>query len=212
MGRRCVTIRDRHPLAAVDVLQEVEHRCFAGDVHAHGRFVEHEHVGRAGQRPCQQHALLLAGREIAKQLPAKRLDAEQRQRVQRGPAICGAGAVKGASPRREPHLDDLERRDGHDDVDALALRHVADDRAGAPLHAPRKGCQEPEHRLEQRALAGAVRANDAQDLAAADGEREVVEERAPPVAEREMLPAQHPLSGVCRGHDRGRAADDHRPV
>ena len=52
--------QDRHAARAIQILEKREDGGLAGDVHAGRRFVQDEHVRLGGERPGQEHALLLA--------------------------------------------------------------------------------------------------------------------------------------------------------
>ena len=73
--------QDRHAVRAIEAAQELDDGSLAGDIHASGRFVEDEHVGLGRERSGEQHALLLAAGQGAKQVLTERVDADSSQRL-----------------------------------------------------------------------------------------------------------------------------------
>ena len=159
-------------------------------VHRGERLVQQQHAGIAGQRARHCDALLLAARELAR--PSLLETRDVRLREPR-PRLCIAFRGR---PVEERAGDVLERRQVR--KEPVVLRDVADGTlASRPVDAVRRvepdvvverdattaWPQQPGDRAQQRRLAAARRADDADDLAR--GEREVEVERRPVVAERD---------------------------
>ena len=93
----------------------------------------------------------------------------------------------------EPEPDEVAAAQDEVSVEHALLRHVADPVAAFPrrasLHHDAAGArlEQPEQDPDQRCLAGAVRAEDGEELAALELEVEPVEERALAEPEREVL-------------------------
>ena len=115
-----------HAALSAQLSQEVDNGGLAADVHADGRLVEDEQFGLGRKRPRQQHALLLARGQVAKQLPAERFDPEPRPRASRRFAFGMADSPEHVGPGTWPHQDDFERSDRNDAFDSVALREITD--------------------------------------------------------------------------------------
>src|SRR5438128_2493488 len=104
---------------------------------------------------------------------------------------CGAEAPEAPATSVEPEPDEVAAAQDEVSVEHALLRHVADPVAAFPrrasLHhdAARARLEQPEQDPDQRCLAGAVRAEDGEELAALELEVEPVEERALAEPERE---------------------------
>ena len=94
--------------------------------------------------------------------------------------------MKASSP---PHEDGLLHRDREVPAERRELRHVSHRRArlrgpaAEDAHLATRRLQEPEEELERGGLAAAVGADDAQELALADGQVDAFEDRGAVVAE-----------------------------
>ena len=145
-----------------------------------GRLVEDEQGGIVDEGAREEDALRLAAAELDEFLVDQPRAADALEHLD------GPGALGLAHPERplaaDGGDDEVDRARRERSVEALALRHVAHrtvrlvhrlaehlDGAGARL-------DEPEHRLEEGALAGAVRAAEADELPLGDPERDVVED------------------------------------
>jgi hypothetical protein len=129
------------------------------DVQVVGRLVEQQQVAALLQRQRQVQPVALAAGEHARLLLLVRaLEAEAETYAREGISTCRPGCSR-ARPRRPPRR--LLRVDAAAVlVDVAELDRLADlDLAGVRL-------LEPDDRLEQRRLAGAVRADDADDAVA----------------------------------------------
>ena len=163
-GRQVVGRRDDR-LAAVRLgLEEVHQELLGRRVDAGHRLVEEEQVRLRGERPGEEHAPSLAAREPPDLRPQVGRHADLRQRVADGAAVVGARPADRPEPREAAHHHHVLDRDREPPVDELGLGHVRDaaclaaGRRPEDLDPPRPRLQEPGHQLEQRALAGAVRA------------------------------------------------------
>ena len=138
--------------------------------------------GRREQGAGDEHALLLAARELADVAVGQLVDARA-ARAPRRPRRARRALAHGSS-RRCVRAMSTHSRDGHREapVDRLDLRHVADAqprRAGRPCPALGAACRVIS--AQQRRLARARRPDDADELARADarGRRRRAPGRAP---------------------------------
>ena len=144
-----------------DVAHEREHLFAPLRVHAVGRLVEQQQIGIVHQRLRQLDALLHAGRIGLDVAVARFSEADVVQHLVR--------ALHGVGRRQAGQLGAIgDERDGrHAGNLRVVLRHVADARADLERRhgdveiehadAAAVGLDEAEQRLEHRALAGAVR-------------------------------------------------------
>ena len=177
--------------------------------------------GRADQRPRERHPLLdrrRAGcpgsRSAASATPrsssAASASARSRRssRSERG-SPSSAEATPGAGLALGPDHHVLDRRQPGEQADAL--QRAGDPEPGelvranpvqhglAEPHAAGVGAHEAADDVEQRRLARAVGADDADDLAGRDRQRDVVERRQAAEAHRETVHPQHLRRFVARG-------------
>src|SRR5581483_155489 len=203
-GLRQVVRRDDDGLALVAQRPEqVQQQCLGGRVHARERLVEQQHRAALRQRARQEDALLLAAGQLA-DLGAPLVGHSQPlERGERHLAVAPARAAEQPQVRLAPEQHHLLDRDREAPVDLAALRRVGDARPRRAVEGPaveRDGAaqarHEAKHRLEQRALARAVRPEQPDDLAAGARQRGVVERDPPVVGDRQVLDDQlgHPRS------------------
>ena len=155
-------------------------------VDAGRRLVHEQEVGLAEHRARDEDALLLAAGQLPDVAVAQVLDVQPREHLADG------GALGGARPRQPATVDAGHEHallDGHREapVDRLDLRHVGHPQALAARDAAADRLDAPGDRAQQRRLAAARRADDADELALADDEVDVDE---------------HVLGGVAAGHAR----------
>ena len=126
-------------------------------VDAAHRLVEHQHVGRADQRACEQHPLQLAAGEI-------------RQLAIADPAGADVGehALDLLVLGPPPELHEARDVDRDGAVELEALRHVADDETRLAHGLALVRALEPQQHPHQRGLAGPVGADQRHDLARRD--------------------------------------------
>ena len=74
---------NRHVAGSIQLSKKVHRHRFAGHIHARGWLIQYEHVRFGGQCARQHHALPLTRGEVPKQVAAKGLDSEKRQRAVR---------------------------------------------------------------------------------------------------------------------------------
>ena len=136
------------------------------DVHRRGRLVEHEQRRVADEREREADALRLAAGELLRAPAGDRLDPDQREHLV---------DVERRRVQRRDHRDQLARGqvlDQHAGLEHRADQCRRSDRVGRRAaehgHAARVGLGEPEQHVDRRRLAGAVRAEQRDDLAGAD--------------------------------------------
>ena len=130
--------------------------------------VEDQQVGPAQQRAGEQRALELAAGQLVHRRPAQ----------MRRPTSASAPSRAVAS-RREADGQETLDRERQDRIELQALRHVADHQARrAPDHAGGR-LQHAQERAQQGGLAGAVGADQRDDLAAPDREVDRAQELVP---------------------------------
>ena len=153
-------------------LQQLLEQLERVDVEVVGRLVEDEHVGRQREQAREQHAVALAARERAqRRVGARRREQEVGEVAHHvlpaarrlDPLAAGADGVgeRRVEVERAPHLVEVR------DLDARALAHRA-----------RGRLELAEDELQERRLAGAVRADQADLVAAQDRRGEVVDDDA----------------------------------
>ena len=160
------------------------HEVFLGRrVDAGHGLVEEVQLGLGGDRAGEEDPPALAARQRADLA----IDLRRPCRRSRAPASTRSRSIGRAGRRPKPsrgvaaHHHHLP--DGHREVpvDGLGLGHVGDPRAATPrlpaehLDAARERLEQPGDDLEERALAGAVRADDRQQRSAPDIEVDVGE-------------------------------------
>ena len=149
-------------LVVAEIANELEHLVAPLRIHAVGGLVEEEQVGIVDERLRELDALLHAGRVGLDVAVARLAEADVVEHL-----VRALHRVDRRQPGELAAVRDERHRVHARDV-GVALRHVAD--AGADLHRPVRDVEpehrhaplgrldEPEQRLEHRALAGAVRA------------------------------------------------------
>src|SRR5882672_6519318 len=206
-----------HVALAIEMVEQgVEARLGLG-VHPAGRLVQDQQLGLGDQRPRDQHPLLLAGRQRADARGRVRGHPHLAEHLRDALAFRAADAPEEAERGQEPgrhHLVDGHRQGG---IEGGLLRHVAET---APLPERRRrvteeadraalGRQEAQYDAEQGGLAGAIRADDAEEVAGLDGQVDALEHRDRPVGEAHVLEldegAHQPPISIAPFIARGRA-------
>ncbi len=129
-------------------------------------------------------------------------DADLLERLHRPFGLGGVDAAEPAEAAVGSHGNDIEGVHGEIPVDALALRHVGDPVAGLAVgHAidvrPSRGARDQvEAGLEQGALAGSVRPDDADELALGDVQLDVPENWLPLIGDGEVVDREGNLRRV----------------
>ena len=166
-------------------------------VEAGGRLVEDQHVGVVDERLGEADALLVAFRELAR-------TSRSAMSAMRVRSITVLDALRAGPPTGRPLIFATKSRysdDGHVGVERRRFRQVA----GAPLGFDRlvEDVEAGDDRFalggrhvagqdaHRRRLAGAVGAEEAEDLAALDAEADVVDGGDAAVAFREVLNLDH---------------------
>ena len=155
---------DAAALLLADAVDQPEEGGLALVVDAGGRLVEHEEVGTTEQGAGEQDALQLAAGERLQRPAAEPGDADAGERCL---PLGGRMAV-----RQVEEAVDVDRQGR---IDGEALRHVGEAQAGRARDPAGIGLDDAEHQLDQGRLARTVRADQADDLAAVQGEIDVLE-------------------------------------
>ncbi len=162
VGRRhhhVKVVADQQHAAAVALAHLLDQRVeleLAGEVDALGGLVEQQQVGLARERAGERDALELAARELGHQRPLEVAGADLGERLE-----------VAATPSEREKTADAERQRR---VELQALRHVADAEARAAHDAAGGRREHPQEHAEQRGLAGAVGADQRDDLAGVERE------------------------------------------
>ena len=208
--------------------------------HAGGRLVHQQQLGRAGERDGQLHALDVAVGQLARRTVGVggHADAvEQRKRlVAVEAARIGPPRPRAAVPADQRHLHVLDHRHGHEGLRHLegapdaqapdAARRQAGDVLAGQHHAAAVGRELAAHHVEERRLAGAVGADDGEQLAGLDRERDVArghhaaERFVQPLDASRLMPAplrgseawRRPSRAACAGAARRRRCRAARPA
>src|SRR5687767_6321329 len=193
---------------AVDVKDEARHVLLLLDVHARHRLVEQKQRRLGGERAAELHALLqpvgqLAGRSLADGLDLEEVD----DALHLGP-VGQLLPLGGAPPERveQEVASHLQETSGHEVVEhAHATKqgdvlersrdaergHVGRRQvralAALELDAPLVRMVEAAHDVQQRRLAGAVRPDDREDLAATDLEAHLAQRQQRTEADADVL-------------------------
>ncbi len=158
----------------------------AVEVEVIGRFVEEQEVRREGQRQGQRRALLLAtGRRLRR---GCLVETEAMQEFDQPRFRSPALALVGDAVEPAPDGQALAQRGGARQLRLLLDQH--DGKPVAPLDLPVVERRLTGDDLEQRRLAGAVAADEADALAVGDDEAGAVEERMKAEGELGVLQGQ----------------------
>ena len=193
--------------AVGDVAERIQELIVGNHVQGGGWFVQEEQTRFAGQGAGDQDALALSAGELADlaicqighvhpfQCPVDRIAAN----------LAGADAAAPAEAVAA-HLHHFAHCDREAPVDIVDLRHVAQRAAhvvralSVDLHPSALRTQQAGDGLEQRALAGAVAADDGGERARRQGEIELFEDRRSAVADGQPFAAHFRADdGCCRG-------------
>ena len=148
------------------------------------------------ERGGELHALLVAERQLLDAVAARSVNPSRS--IQRPADVGGRAGLHPVQPRQ---VDELVAH-AHLRVQAALLGHVAEPRAGLEVdrpaleqHLTAVGGEHAEHDPHGGRLAGPVRADEAEHLAALDGEGDPVEGDDVSVAAREVPQLEHASSG-----------------
>ena len=177
--------RDQHRSAfGAQIGEDRDDHLLRRRVDAVQRLVEQQQAPLREQRPRQQDTLSLAAGELADLRVRTVGEADARELIER---LAPQRAAERPVPRPAPvaaDQHDVERRDGIVELLVVALRHVRDAIGGE--HAACARLERPEHRAEQRRLAGPVRADDRDGLSRRHVEADAVERQTAPEADRQV--------------------------
>ncbi len=137
------------------------------------RLVEQDQSGVLQQEPREQHPLELPAGQRADRAVAKILQADRGERAGHRLLSLGVDSAERADLPPQPHRRAVEHRDREAPVDVDLLRQIGDVGLGQPVavDAAAKRLQLADDALEQGRLAGAVGADDGEQLAAASPPR-----------------------------------------
>ena len=152
-----------------------------------GGLVHHERLGLLRQGARHEHHLLLAARHLLVEAVGQVRHLQALKRRLHGPLVVGMMARRPREVRHAPHAHHLAG--GVGEGQARVLRHVGhvqrpllhgEARHVLPVHhhGARLGFLKAQHAAQKRRLAGAVGAQQAQDLAVVQGERHALEHLA----------------------------------
>src|SRR5206468_2299674 len=173
--------QDRHAALAVQAPQQRRRLRLVAQVEMRGGLVEHEEPRLLGQRPREQGALALAARELLERQRSQRERLRRRHGGARGGDVGGVLEEAARRVRVTAHQHELLDRERKGPRRLLRHhRHLARQRPGreiahGPSGEPDLAALRAQHAREQpqqRRLARAVGTDDAEDLAALDGERQ----------------------------------------
>ena len=167
-------------------VQVVEHRVEGGlrlRIDAARGLVEDDQLGVGHERAGDQDALLLTRRERADPRARVRFHACARQRLAHARSLRSADALEEAEARHEPGGDHLLHGHGQGRVERGPLGDIAQPpplpecrrRLAEEPHRAFLGHEQPQHDAQERGLARAVGADDAEKVAGLDGQVDAVE-------------------------------------
>jgi len=159
-------------------------------VDAGGRLVEQEEPRLARERAGDQHPLLLPARQRPERLGGHGVQPHLREAFGGVRPLPPSDVSQRRQPRVGSHEDDLERGQREDRVERLALGDVSRRSRGpieVVLDAPAEHGQQAEQAPQERRLAGAVRAEEGEELALLDAEAQVLENRPRLVSEADVV-------------------------
>src|SRR5262245_29177460 len=184
-----------HVALAVQVAQHRVEARLRLRIDAAGGLVEDQELGVGDEGAGDQHALLLPRRQGADAGPGVSGHADLAQDLGDARALGRADAPEQTESRHETGRDDLADGGGQAGVERRFLGDVAEapplakcrGRVAEQEDAAMLGRQEPEHDPEQRGLARAIRADDAEEVAGRDREVDPLEDPNLAAIERDVL-------------------------
>lgn len=189
-------------------LEELDDRPLGDGVDPGKGLVHDVELGLLGEGPGEEDALLLTAGELADLTIGELAHPDLVQAGHRGVTLRLAGPPKPAELAVLAHHHDVDRRRREVPVDRAALRDVGDQTAHLPVGptkdldpAGRQG-DEPEDRLEQRALAGPVRSDDRRQAPRLDIEVDIPEHRRRAVGDDQIPHGDRPSASPDRGRCR----------
>src|SRR5712671_3856010 len=158
-ARLSEVVRRHHDLDAGlrDGAQDVLDRLGGGRIEARGRLVQEQHLGVAGERAREREPLLLAARQPSRGPARKMREARLSQEV--GNALPAGGARDSRRMKRVADVAGDRAAQHHRALEHHGAARPVGLRAPAPGDAAGRRRQQPHGEPDQRALAGAVRAD-----------------------------------------------------
>ena len=178
--RSCVVEHDGDAALAVQLHEEVPHALLRDDVEPDRRLVEEHDLGIVEQRRGEVAAHALAERELSHGRPEERLELEELGEARQ---VLLVALLRHAIDVTE-QLERVAQRQVPPELDPLAEDDADPPRQLDPLprgiepgdaNAPGRGHEDPGEHLDRGRLAGAVRAEVAEELALLHGERDPVD-------------------------------------
>jgi len=191
---------DRGPAVVDEVRDEVERAHLVVDVQARGRFVQQEHGRGLRERSREHDALALPATDRRDGFVREPRDLGAFHRAVDGVVILAARAVEAPAVRGSTHRDhvpdaEVEREVGvlghHRDAATGLARPQASDRVPVDGHDPVVGREHARESSQERRLPGAVRADEADELALVHRYRHRVQDPRPAERDVDVLHADH---------------------
>jgi hypothetical protein len=160
------------------------------------RLVEEQHLRLEDERAGQGHPLALAARETVHGAAGQLAQADEVERARHPRRDVGPGHVRHLEAEGDVAFDGAVREERvvlEDGVHRAAVRRDVGHVAAGEEHAPRVGRVEPGHQPEERGLAAARRAEEGEEFAGPD-------------LQRDLAHAAHGAVGLADALERDRAS------
>jgi hypothetical protein len=193
-SRKIVRGNEKDLSLTPQLVHNIEHDALGLHVHAGERLIQQDHLALLGERSGEKHPLPLPARQLADGTTSEGTHTEPIKGVTGNLPVCTAWTADEAAPSLPSQHHDLFCVNGKGPIDFVGLRRVRKTGAHASIH--RRAIQgnrtairggEPEHRLQQRTLAGAVRSEQTNDLAPVTRDARGVERQASPISDGNIL-------------------------
>src|SRR5919106_3576971 len=178
-------VGDQQDRAAVlvEIFQRSGEPLLVLEIDARHRLIEDQDVGLAGHRPGDQHALLLAPRQLRDRDGRNIGEPQDLESVASRVAIGGSIGLKRSGSADPARQYDLDHRSGRAGRGRSPLRDIADPKTGfGPSHSPAADAKaaageghEPQEGPYQGRLTGAVRSQQREKLAGSKPEVDIIE-------------------------------------
>ena len=171
------------------------------------RLVEQDEGGVLQQQARKQHPLELAARQGAHRPVGEIEQPERSKRPGDGAPACSIEPAPGADLAPQSHGHAVEHRDGKAAVDLDLLRQISDVALveAVELEAATERLELAHDALEQGRLAGAVRPDNGEKLAARHLAVDVMHGRMPVIAERQVAKGDRRFHVRRQGHAKAQA-------
>src|SRR3989475_5692354 len=196
-----VRVEENGRAALAQPADDLAHVVPADRIERARRLVEHDEVGRAEQRDAEAKALLHSLRERTDAARSAVGESDDRERVldlalPRGAVDPRKLAVEREDlARAQPRLITEQLGQVADATERVAIA----DRRAEDLSVTRRRRRQPEQQLHRRRLAGAVRSEESEDVAARNGHRQPGERDDAAVSLGQLLRAYGGRVDQCRG-------------